>query len=152
MTEAERADFKKAFDEFDVNKDGHITSSELKTVLGKLGQCPSDEEVKEFIAACDIDKNGTIEFNEFCGYLVNIRRKVGLPIFTLEYLPHQNQALGCMSSLVDRLHVASCMYMQCDCALKCTCSQVTERACMPFVRTDNVISDRPRSFWHWIWI
>ena len=29
------AGFKKVFDEFDVNKDGHITSAELKTALKK---------------------------------------------------------------------------------------------------------------------
>lgn len=59
-----------------MNKDGHITSSEVKTVLRKLGQNPSDEEVAEFIKVCDTDKNGTIEFNEFCRYLVETRRKV----------------------------------------------------------------------------
>lgn len=77
ITDVEKEAFKKVFDEFDVNKDGHITSKELKTVLKKLGQCPSDAEVAEFIKACDTDKNGTIEFNEFCRYLVGLRRKVG---------------------------------------------------------------------------
>lgn len=76
ITDTERAGFKKVYDEFDLNKDGHITASELKNVLKKLGQNPSDEEVQEFIKACDTDKNGTIEFNEFCRYLVGLRRKV----------------------------------------------------------------------------
>lgn len=76
ITEEERTAFKKVFDQFDVNKDGHITSSELKTVLKKLGQNPSDEEVAEFIKVCDKDKNGTIEFGEFCRYLVDQRRQV----------------------------------------------------------------------------
>ena len=76
ITDVEREAFKKAFDEFDVNKDGHITSSELKTVLKKLGQNPTDQEIADFIKACDVDKNGTIEFGEFCRYLVGLRRKV----------------------------------------------------------------------------
>ena len=76
ITDVEREAFKKAFDEFDVNKDGHITSSELKTVLKKLGQNPTDQEIAEFIKVCDVDKNGTIEFGEFCRYLVSLRRKV----------------------------------------------------------------------------
>lgn len=59
-----------------MNKDGHITSKELKTVLKKLGQNPTDEEIADFIKACDVDKNGTIEFGEFCRYLVGLRRKV----------------------------------------------------------------------------
>ena len=78
ISEQEKAAFKQAFDSFDVNKDGHITSSELKTVLKKLGQSPTDAEIAEFIKACDVDKNGTIEFNEFCRYLVELRRKVSL--------------------------------------------------------------------------
>ena len=61
---------------FDKNKDGHITSAELKEVLGKLGQNPTDKEVAEFIKVCDVDKNGMIEFGEFCAYLVKLRRKV----------------------------------------------------------------------------
>ena len=59
-----------------MNKDGHITSGELKTVLKKLGQNPTEQELSEFIRTCDVDKNGTIEFGEFCRYLVDSRRKV----------------------------------------------------------------------------
>ena len=76
VTDAEREAFKKTFDVYDKNKDGHITAAELQDVLGKLGQKPTKEEIDEFIKACDIDKNGTIEFNEFCKYLVQQRRKV----------------------------------------------------------------------------
>jgi len=59
-----------------VNKDGHITSKELKTVLKKLGQNPTDEEIADFIKVCDVDKNGTIELGEFCRYMVGLRRMV----------------------------------------------------------------------------
>ena len=58
-----------------MNKDGHITTGELKTVMKKLGQNPSNEEVAEFVKVCDKDKNGTIEFSEFCNYLVAHRHK-----------------------------------------------------------------------------
>ena len=76
LTADEEKAFKTEFDKFDVNKDGHITNSEVKTVLKKLGQNPTDEEVAEFIKVCDKDKNGTIEFKEFCNYLVGLRRRV----------------------------------------------------------------------------
>lgn len=56
--------------------DGHITSGELRTVLKKLGQNPTDVEVAEIIKTCDVDKNGTVEFNEFWRYLVEMRKKV----------------------------------------------------------------------------
>lgn len=61
---------------FDKNKDGHITSNELKTVLKELGHNPTDQEIEEFIKAVDIDDNKTIEFNEFCRYLVEMRRRI----------------------------------------------------------------------------
>ena len=80
ITGDERAAFKVVFDEFDVNKDGHVTSGELKTVLKKLGQNPTEQELADFIKACDVDKNGTIEFGEFCRYLVDLRRKVRINI------------------------------------------------------------------------
>lgn len=82
ITEDERVAFKQVFDQFDVNKDGHITSSEVKTVLNRLGQNPSDEEIQQFIQVCDTDKNNTIEFGEFCRYLVDIRREVRKLIIT----------------------------------------------------------------------
>ena len=50
-------------------------------MLNKLGQNPSDEEIAEFIKTCDTDKNQTIEFNEFCQYLVDMRRQVSVELF-----------------------------------------------------------------------
>ena len=76
LTAEEKAAFKQVFDSYDENKDGHISSSEVKTVLNKLGQYPTDEEIAEFIKVCDVDKNGTIEFNEFCRSVAESRRKV----------------------------------------------------------------------------
>ena len=76
VTEVERKAFKETFDLYDKNGDGHITKDELREVLGKLGQKPSDAEIAEFIKVCDTDKNGTIEFKEFCRHLVTKRRMV----------------------------------------------------------------------------
>lgn len=89
------------FDSFDVNKDGHITSSEVKTVLKKLGQNPTDEEVAEFIKVCDVDKNGTIEFNEFCRYLVELRRKVSM-----------HTANACMRAFNFEVHALELVHYQ----------------------------------------
>lgn len=76
MTPEEKESFKATFDLYDINNDGHITSSELRTVMNKLGQNPTDEQINDFIKKTDTDENGTIEFNEFCSYLVKLRRKV----------------------------------------------------------------------------
>ena len=56
---------KATFDFFDQNKDGIITTDELKKVLKGLGQDCSAEEIQEFVAAADTDGNGTIDFAEF---------------------------------------------------------------------------------------
>ena len=62
--------------------DGHITTGlDLKTVLKKLGQNPTDSEIAELIRVCDIHK---IEINEFCRYMGELRRKV--KICTSEYI------------------------------------------------------------------
>ena len=44
--------------------------------MNKLGQNPLDEDVINFMQECDVDENGTIEFDEFCHYLVRHRREV----------------------------------------------------------------------------
>ena len=60
---------KEAFDKFDKNKDGHISSSELKVVLQAMGQDPSDDVVQKMLKFVDKDNSGTIEFGEFCTYM-----------------------------------------------------------------------------------
>lgn len=83
-TPAERAELRKRFDLFDKNKDGHITCGELKEVLDKVGHRPTDAEIDEFVRVCDTDKNGTIEFNEFCKYLIHLRRTVRNSVAALQ--------------------------------------------------------------------
>ena len=56
---------------FDKNGDGHISTSELAQVMAQLKQNMSDAEVKEMVKSVDIDGSGTIEFNEFCVYMIN---------------------------------------------------------------------------------
>lgn len=51
-------EFKKAFDLFDKDGNGCITTNELETVLKSLGQNPSEAELKDMIN--EVDKNGNI--------------------------------------------------------------------------------------------
>lgn len=44
---------------------GCITIEELATVIGSLGQTPTEEELHDMIKEVDADGNGTIEFGEF---------------------------------------------------------------------------------------
>ena len=63
-------------------------------MLKKLGQNPTDEETAELIRVCDVDKNGEIEFNEFCRYLVELRRKVS-----------EIACLHALNKYIDAVHV-----------------------------------------------
>jgi len=58
-------ELKAIFDEFDVNGDGHIQRAELRNVMQKMGQSPTDEELMAMFAAADADKDGAIDFEEF---------------------------------------------------------------------------------------
>ncbi|KAK0401524.1 hypothetical protein QR680_015836 [Steinernema hermaphroditum] len=53
------------FKEFDTNGDGFIQKSELKEVMTKMGQAPTDREVDEMFDAADANNDGNIDFNEF---------------------------------------------------------------------------------------
>ncbi len=59
------ADFKEAFDIFDHDGNGSISLSELRLAMQKLGQYPSDAELKVMIKRVDVNHDGSIDFNEF---------------------------------------------------------------------------------------
>lgn len=58
-------EIKEAFDIFDVNKDGHISVSELVKAMETLGFNSKNEAIYKMIAEMDEDGNGTIDFAEF---------------------------------------------------------------------------------------
>ena len=65
LTEEQIAEFKEAFQIFDKNGDGSITTKELGTVMRSLGQSPSEEELQNMISEVDADQSGSIDFKEF---------------------------------------------------------------------------------------
>ena len=44
---------------------------ELGTVMRRLGERPTDKELKDMVAEVDEDKSGTIEFDEFLQMMAN---------------------------------------------------------------------------------
>ena len=56
------------FKTFDKDGDGKITFDELKEELQNIGDFKTDKEILQMIREVDLDKNGTIEFNEFAIY------------------------------------------------------------------------------------
>ncbi|KAL2827217.1 hypothetical protein BDW59DRAFT_58662 [Aspergillus cavernicola] len=67
------AQFKEVFAVFDKDGTGDITASELGEVMRSLGQNPTDTELQDIIDELDVDRTGTIDFDEF---LIMMSRKV----------------------------------------------------------------------------
>ena len=65
LTDEQVIEFREAFQAFDKDGNGSITTKELGTVMRSLGQNLSEAEIKEMIDIVDEDKNGTIDFQEF---------------------------------------------------------------------------------------
>jgi calmodulin len=65
LSEEKVNEFRCAFELFDKNKVGKITTEELSQVLKDLGQNPTKEELDEIIKEVDQDNNKSIEFPEF---------------------------------------------------------------------------------------
>ncbi|EGZ15759.1 hypothetical protein PHYSODRAFT_315936 [Phytophthora sojae] len=63
-------DLKAAFDAFDVNRDGFISSSELEHILHVLGNKHiSRDEIYKILQAADKNEDGKIDYEEFCALM-----------------------------------------------------------------------------------
>jgi len=59
-------EFKDAFDIFDEDVSGTVSTGELASVMRTLGQDINEKEVGQMIAEVDNDGSGEIDFAEFC--------------------------------------------------------------------------------------
>ncbi|XP_065192722.1 plastin-2-like [Sycon ciliatum] len=75
FTEEELAEFRSQFDTFDIDRNGHITCTELTDVFKALGESVPGYKVRELIAEVDKDKNGTVEWGEFLTMMEQVRSK-----------------------------------------------------------------------------
>lgn len=64
---------RRAYQAFDINGDGHIDADELKSVLDNLGERVSADALTKMIEEVDTDGNKTVEWDEFCQMMHNIR-------------------------------------------------------------------------------
>ncbi|XP_048732599.1 calmodulin-A-like [Ostrea edulis] len=65
LSDEQVAEFREAFNLFDKDGDGSITTTELGTVMRSLGQNPTESELQDMINEVDYDESGTIDFEEF---------------------------------------------------------------------------------------
>ncbi|KAL3846942.1 hypothetical protein ACJMK2_017882 [Sinanodonta woodiana] len=70
LTQEQLDEFKEAFNMYDKDGDGTITTKELGTVMRSMGQNPTEAELISMIADVDVDGNGRIDFNEFVTMMV----------------------------------------------------------------------------------
>jgi len=65
LAELQHAEFKEAFDEFDKDGSGTISTKELLQVMRSIGQNPTEDEILELVMEADLNGDGTIDFQEF---------------------------------------------------------------------------------------
>ena len=56
-------EMKDAFAVFDVDKNGHINSEEMRSVMSNLGARLTDAEVADLIKEADLDGDGLVDYN-----------------------------------------------------------------------------------------
>ena len=65
LDQIQTAEFREAFEEFDKDGSGAISSKELLGVMRAMGQNPTEDELNNMVMEVNLDGNGTIEFPEF---------------------------------------------------------------------------------------
>eukprot|EP00095_Tigriopus_kingsejongensis_P006981 maker-scaffold641_size121017-snap-gene-0.21 protein:Tk06981 transcript:maker-scaffold641_size121017-snap-gene-0.21-mRNA-1 annotation:"Calmodulin" len=75
LTEEQIAELKQAFNEFDNDGSGTITTKELGYAMRAMGMNPTEQELLDLINEFDTDGSGQIEFPEFCNMMSH---KIGL--------------------------------------------------------------------------
>jgi len=61
--------FKEAFNYFDADNSGQISSEELQTVMQKLGYNLTGSQIETIMNHIDSDKSGAISFDEFLQFI-----------------------------------------------------------------------------------
>ena len=77
LTEEQIAEFKEAFDLFDKDGDGTISTGELGTVMESLGQNQTEAELRDIVNEVDADGSGTIDFTEFLAMMAQKVKDTG---------------------------------------------------------------------------
>eukprot|EP01066_Platyproteum_vivax_P008990 Platyproteum_vivax@DN390_c0_g1_i1.p1 len=65
LTEEQKQEIKEAFNLFDADGNGTISTKELKVAMRALGFEPKKEEIKKMISEVDKDGNEMIQYSEF---------------------------------------------------------------------------------------
>lgn len=69
ISEEEKAQYKEAFDMFDIDKSGKISCEEIHKIMKNMGNEMTIEHIKEMISDLDDDASGEIDFDEFITFM-----------------------------------------------------------------------------------
>ena len=72
---------KKTFDEYDKNKDGHLSKEEIIPLLERVAKLlhlpePSEKDIEEGMRKLDLNKNGDLEFHEFFNFFREVYQEL----------------------------------------------------------------------------
>ena len=71
LTQTQKNDLAEAFDIFDVDGDGTVSSKELGSLFRCFGARKSPSEIEEILLKFDEDGSGEIEFDEFVAMMAD---------------------------------------------------------------------------------
>ena len=75
MSVTQRSELKAAFDSFDADNSGSMSTHELGVLMRRMGYEPSDDELKKMLAEVDADGSGEIDFDEFIVLVKKVAKK-----------------------------------------------------------------------------
>uniref|UniRef100_A0A7S3E640 EF-hand domain-containing protein n=1 Tax=Rhodosorus marinus TaxID=101924 RepID=A0A7S3E640_9RHOD len=81
LSKEEEEEIKEAFNLFDRDGDGKITTDELGTVMRSLGACPTQAQVKQIIAEIDPQGTGLVDYSgidEIPAHILLVSRFAGI--------------------------------------------------------------------------
>lgn len=81
--------WREIFKQYDRDGGGDVDLRELGLMFRQVGQAPNEEQMKLFIEEVDIDRSGTIDFEEFCLLMMRQQRLTECPdwLYTMLHPP-----------------------------------------------------------------
>ena len=76
LTDDQLEEYRDAFDLFDRDGNGKVSSDELGPLMRSLGANPKDDHLQELINEVDYDGDGVLNFTEFIDLMVNDRPEI----------------------------------------------------------------------------
>eukprot|EP00903_Cladosiphon_okamuranus_P012347 g11576.t1 len=74
FSDQEKSKIKETFVAFDTDQNGEINMTELRVLLGRLGEMPSEKHLQESMKEADTDINGVVSFGELAALMHKLKK------------------------------------------------------------------------------